>query len=187
MPECLIALDWKNIWAQGIGVLAALWGILSYQQKTQRGIVTFKLINQLLWMTHFLLLGAWAGCILNGIGVFRCTVFYFSCDHKWAQHKIWYAVFAALIIAAGIFSWRQGDGWIALLSMCGSLLSTYSLSLQDPFRVRAINLCSSPLWLIYNLFKHSGAGIVTELLSIGSIIIGILRHDLLNLKRNRSK
>ncbi len=178
MTALFASIPWWMVVVQGIGVVAAVWGVLSFQQKTQRGIVAFQLVNHVLWMTHFLLLGAYAGCILNAIGIFRCIVFSLRGEHKWARHPAWYALFAALLVGAAAFSWWQGDGAAALLPMSAMLLTTVSLSLHDPFRVRALTFFGSPFWLTYNIINFSIPGIVTEIFAMTSIVIGILRHDL---------
>lgn len=173
--ESMTLWDW---FVQGIGVIAAIVGISSFQQKTQKGIVLFQLINNVLWSLHFLLLGAWAGFMLNAIGIFRGLVFYFRSERKWAASNVWYAVFVALFVGASAFSWIQGDGALALLPMTGMLFTTVSLALRDPFHVRVFSFGSSPCWLTYNIINFSIPGIVTEIFAMCSIIVGILRIDL---------
>ena len=164
--------------AQAVGVCATVLAIISFQQKTQKRIVFFQLLNNIFWTAHFLLLGAWAGGILNAIGIFRGLVFVNRTDKKWAQSPIWYGVFGLAFIGAAIFSWQQGDGALALLPMAGMLFTTVSLALRSPFRVRVVSFFSSPCWLTYNVIKGSLPGAFTEVFMMCSIIVGILRIDL---------
>lgn len=172
-----------EIVTQGVGVCATILAIISFQQKTQRGIVFFQLLNNILWTAHFLMLGAWAGGMLNAIGIFRGLVFVNRTDKKWAQSPVWYGVFTLAFTAAAIFSWRQGDGALALLPLAGMLFTTVSLALRDPFRVRVVSFFSSPCWLTYNAINASLPGVFTEAFMMCSIIVGILRIDLPRMRR----
>lgn len=177
MPELFPSLDPTYLIAQALGVVAALFGIFSFQQKKRGGILVFQIVNNVFWTVHMFMLGAWAGGALNAIGILRGIVFFFREDRKWAQSKVWYAVFSLLFAGASAFSWVQGDGALALLPLAGMLFTTFSLAEKDPFRVRLISFGSSPCWLTYNLIKGSIPGACTEIFLICSIIIGILRHD----------
>lgn len=177
MPDLLSNPDPVYLIAQAIGVVAALFGIFSFQQKKRGNILVFQIVNNIFWTVHMFMLGAWAGGALNAIGIFRGIVFYYRADKKWAQSKLWYAVFALLFAGASAVSWVQGDGALALLPLAGMLFTTVSLAETDPFRVRLISFGSSPCWLIYNLIKGSIPGVCTETFLICSIIIGIIRHD----------
>ena len=174
--------DW---FVQGIGVVASILGISSFQMKTQKGIVLLQTMGSALWSVHFLLLGAAAGCMLNAIAILRGIVFYFRTDRKWAAHSAWYAVFIAMLFGAMVFSWVQGDGAKALLPFCGMIATTVSLALRDPFRVRAVSFLSSPCWLVYNIINFSIPGILTEVFAMCSIIVGILRIDLPKMRRKK--
>ncbi|MBQ9773790.1 MAG: YgjV family protein [Clostridia bacterium] len=176
-----------EIAAQGIGVCATILAILSFQQKTQKSIVFFQLLNNVLWTAHFLMLGAWAGGLLNAIGIFRGLVFCFRGEKEWARSPVWYGVFSLAFIGASVFAWIQGDGALALLPLAGMLFTTVSLSLRDPFRVRVISFFSSPCWLTYNIINASIPGAFTEIFMMCSILIGILRIDLPRMRAERAE
>ncbi len=185
MPDFLTNLDTTYVIAQAIGVIAALFGIFSFQQKKRGGILLFQIINNVFWTVHMFMLGAWAGGALNAIGIFRGIVFFYRADKRWAQSKAWYAVFALLFAGASAVSWMQGDGALALLPLAGMLFTTVSLAETDPFRVRLISFFSSPCWLTYNIIKGSIPGACTEMFLMISIIVGVLRHDRKRWKRNK--
>lgn len=164
--------------AQGIGVIAAVIAIVSFQQRTQKMMVAFQFGSNMLWMIHMLLLGAYAGALLNTVGTMRATVFYFRNSKKWARHPIWVWVFIALSAGCTVISWQLGDGWLALLPFCGMVLTTVAYSLSDPFRIRLLNFINSPFWLAYNVLHLSIPGIVTEASNMVSIFVAFLRLDL---------
>ena len=185
--QALKDITFWDVLVQGIGICAAVLGVSSFQGKTQKQIVLLQLLANILWALHFLLLGAWAGGILNAIAIFRGIVFYFRTDKKWARSPVWYAVFGILFIGAAAFSWIFEDGAWALLPLAGMLLTTVSLALSDPFRVRAFTSLASPCWLIYNAVNGSIPGVITESFAICSIIVGILRIDLPRILKKRKE
>lgn len=185
MIEWLGSMTLWDWFVQGIGIVGAILGVASFQRKTQQGIVLFQLSGNVMWTLHFLLLGAAAGGILNGIAILRGVVFYFRAERKWAASPVWYAVFIAMFTGAAIFSWWQGDGALALLPLGGMIFTTVSLALRDPFLVRVVSFGSSPCWLTYNIINFSIPGIATEIFAMTSIIVGVLRIDLPRMRKKK--
>lgn len=165
------------LFAQGIGVIALIIAILSFQQNQQKKIVTYQMISSVFFCIHFCMLGATLGGILNGIGIFRAAIFR-NRDKKWASNIIWFFLFCALFIAAGIFSWAGAKSLLPIFAM---LLTTVAFWIKNPRAVRFVSAPSSPLWFIYNFIYHSYAGMLTELFVFSSILVAVFRFDLLPL------
>ena len=169
---------------QIIGIVAAFFSVMSFQQKTQKKIVAMQLIASSFWTLHFFRLGAYTGCFLNLIAATRDVVFHRR-EKKWAASPIW--IYVVGIASAGVcllsftlfdveFSFERLV--IELLPVLGMIASTIAMRLKEASKVRLFSFISSPLWLIYNIINASLGGIVTESISIISIIIGILRLDI---------
>ena len=171
--------------AQCIGLLGLICTVGSLQFKTQKRISACLAIAGVFWTVHMLLLEAWAGAIMNGIGIVRAWVFMHRRDHAWARSKWWIAVFFVLCAGGAAFSAWQGDGWLAIFPLCGMILTTVALSSDDPFRVRILTLCNNPFWLSYNIINGSVSGILNECMSITSAIVGMLRLDLPAYRRKK--
>lgn len=183
-------MDWIKAWfvEQGtIGVIAQLIGFcamasaaISFQQKTQKRIVIGQCICSSLWSVHMLLIGAWAGTLLNVVAVARALVFSYREEHAWARRKEWYAIFIGLFAVASLIGalGADGDGWWTLLAFIGMIFSTFSFGAKDPFKVRVLSLIGSPLWLIYDFFNGSIPGTVAEIGNMTSIISAMIRLDL---------
>lgn len=170
-------LTWQRILIDLLGYTAILCSVLSFQQKTQRRIAILQGTSNLFWMTHMFLLSALAGGLLNLVGLLRGILFSLREKHAWARKKIWYFVLLSLIAGVTVFSWISGDGPKALLPAVAMVITTFSLSLEDPAKVRLLSSLSSPPWIVYSVFAGSIPSIVAELLNLGSILIGILRLD----------
>ncbi len=183
-------LDWIKNWfaeqgvigtvAQLIGFLALAASAISFQQKTQKRIVIGQCICSSLWGVHMLLLGAWAGTLLNVVAAIRAFLYSYREKYVWARHKAWYAVFIALFAACSLFSALQpnGEEWMAILPFVGMTLTTFSLGEKHPFKVRLLTLINCPFWLFYDFFNGSIAGVIAEMINITSIVLAMLRLDL---------
>ena len=66
---------------------------------------------------------------------------------------------------------------VEFLPVVGMTATTASFRLTDAGAIRRFGLISSPTWLIYNIANFSIGAICCEVLSLGSILIGIFRHD----------
>lgn len=68
-------MDLFDLFAQIIGILAMMFNILSYQQKTRARAIAFQLGGAMLFAMNFWMLGAIVGGILNAVAAIRAVVF----------------------------------------------------------------------------------------------------------------
>ena len=170
--------------AQAVSLLGLACNVASYQQKKKRTLILCQLFGGLLFTLHFLMLGKHIGAMMNGIGMIRAVVFSIGFSGKRVE-RIWMGVFIVLFLAcyplSFVISGQEIGAWIMLvellpvISMC---LSTVSFTMSNAGKIRLLSLICSPLWLVYNIVGHSLGGVLCELLAIGSIILGIIRHDI---------
>ena len=172
-----------EILAQGIGLVAMAIGVLSYQQKTQKKIVLMQFCSSVLFTVHFGLLRAVMGCLLNAIGILRAAIFS-QRERKWAAHPIWVFVFSFLFFLTYVLSFAMfgtavtpENLIIEFLPVFGMLCTTVAYRCREARLVRMLSLSSSPAWLTYNLWNRSLGGALTEIFTILSIVIGMLRLD----------
>ena len=64
---------------------------------------------------------------------------------------------------------------ISVISIIAKLLTTIAYGFKDPHVIRMINLPSNACWVIYNAVAFSIAGVINDLMCLGSIIIAELR------------
>lgn len=181
----LTGLGVRGLTAQGIGLLAAVAAFISFQQKKRTGIVIFQCVSGLLWTIHMFLLGAFFGAALNVVAALRCVIFAMRENHPFARGKIWYVIFCVMIVGLSVPSLVIDREWQAVFPLAAMILTTFSLNLDDPFRVRFFTFFSSPCWIVYNVLYLSVAGILSEIVNMTSIILGILRIDLPKMRRAR--
>lgn len=174
----------KAALAQAIGLVAMAIAILSFQQKTQKRILLMQFCSSTLFTLHYGLIGAAMGSILNGIGIVRAAIFAQRDTKKWAASPVWIPVFIALFAGAYALNFTVlgkeatvRNLLLEILPVIGMTATTISFRMEKAGQVRLFSLISSPLWLIYNACSGSLGGAITEIFSLCSIFIGILRLD----------
>ena len=172
-----------EIIAQAIGIFAMIFNLLSYQQKTRNKAIIFQLFGTTLFTVNFLMLGAMVGGLLNLVGAIRAIVFInkekFHADHIAWQIGFVIVYFASYILTFTVFD-KEPTAFnfiIEFLPIIGMIATTISYRFTDAKSIRKFGLISSPVWLVYNIANFSVGAILCEVLSLGSIIIGIIRLD----------
>ena len=173
-----------EIFAQAIGIVAMLFNIISFQMKTQRGVIFCQLCGGLLFAVNFFMLGATVGGILNVIAVFRAVVFMLK-DKFRADHILWLGGFLALYITSYVLTFTVFDKKLTAINFILEVLPVVAMTAQsvafrrgDAKSIRLLGLISSPCWLVYNICYVAVGAIICEAVSIVSIFIGILRYDI---------
>ncbi len=167
--------------AQIIGFCGAGANFLSFQQNKRSRIIGFQIGAALLFIIHYILLGiaqvdgAYSGAALNFIALCRSVVF-INNHKKWAKSPLWLVFFVIVSTIAGILTW---EAWYSFLPSVAMILTTISYWLKSETKIRLVTFPSSPCWLVYNIIVGSVAGIVTECIVMSSLIIAIIRYDIL--------
>ena len=169
--------------AQAIGLAAMAFNISSYQRKSRMGVIGFQLWGSVLFAVNFYLLGATVGAMMNVLSAIRAIVF-LNREKLRANHPAWLVGFvAAFLLSYGLTFTLFGTEatlknlLVEFLPVIGMTATTVSFRYTDAKTIRRFGLISSPSWLIYNLFAGSLGAIACEVLSLGSILLGIWRMD----------
>ena len=121
-----------EIFAQAISIVAMAIGVLSFQQKTQKGIVLMQFCSSILFAIHYGMIGGLIACMLNSVGIIRAAVFSQRDKRTWAAHISWVYVFSAAFIAISSSCSRH---CVALHSPTGSLPHLITLYRFSPLSV----------------------------------------------------
>lgn len=162
----------KTIFAYifGIGAMGALFSI--YQQSSRKRLIASKLIADVCWVVHYLCLGAYGGAIPNFVGIFRELVFVNRENKKWANYSFWPLVFIIVNFLLGL---RTFAAPINLLPILGSVFVTVALWLRRPTLTKIFSFPVSTAFLIYDVFVGSWIGVISESISLISIVIALIK------------
>lgn len=158
--------------AQGIGLIGMILVFAAFQKNDKRKILWAQASAGAIFALHFLLLGALTGMGMNLLEIARNVIF--AREYSKRRQTFLTALFVVLFLILSVVTWISPMSLFPAFAMS---LSTVAFSLRKPRYMRLCSLPVSLLWLIYNAISFSIAGIVTEAVSILSIVIAILRVD----------
>jgi hypothetical protein len=168
---------------QGLSIAGLIGIVASYQQKKKSTLIFFQLFGAGLFGIHYLLLGAYAGFLLNIIAVTRALVFYKE-DLPKRVGNIWVWIFHGLCLVAYVLTFivfntepSVTNLILEILPAIGMVCLSISFNMTGAKEIRRLGTVSSVCWLIYNFAHLSIGGIACEGMCMVSIIVGILRHD----------
>ena len=174
-------MNWIDILAQVIGILGSVFIIGSFQMKSNKWLYVFQSVGGLLFTINFFMIGSYTGSMLNMIGFFRGIIL--AMGEKWT--KKWIGVLVALAyIAAGIVTFiitckTTMDGVCTVLITISGVATTVSMWTRNGKIIRWVNFgINSPTWLVNNIHYFSLGGIITEVVSIVSVLVSFIRFGL---------
>lgn len=127
-----------------------------------KNILKVKLLIDMVWGIHYLLLGATAAVVSNGVCVFRDIVF-LNQNKKFFSGNWWLLVFVLLNWILISITNRSVYNFLPAIA---STLATYSFWQKNPQRARVIGITNNILMFIYDIFVLSYAGMVNESLAL---------------------
>lgn len=155
-----------------LGFVAVGLFFYSYQCTQKRKLMVIQTVATALSCVQYLLIGAFSGFALNVVCIIRNFVFYYR-DKNQRTELISPIVLSLCIAAASIFSW---EGIHSLLITLGLVVNTICMGVCDAKSFRKTILISSALILAYNMFALSYSGMLSEAISLLSVVIGIVRY-----------
>lgn len=161
-----------------LGIIGLLASIAGFQTKKHKWLMVFRTTNEMAFGIQYILLGAYTGAAMNFLGSAR-NVLFARMVKKNKSTVPARAVFSVLFCA---FAYLTRDGLKSALIAAAKVLSTVAYGSSNLFFARIMILFTSLIWLAYNWCIHSYAGALNEALTIVSIIIGVIRIDIPNLK-----
>ena len=157
---------------QIFGIIAIIFGFISYQVRTQRQILIMQSTVAVFFGIHYLLIGAYSGMIMNFINIPR-NFFYDRRTQKGSKSKLTPIIFVLIQCVMCVLTW---EAWYSIFVLLGIGINTYCMSFSNPQNVRKSILVTSPLVLTYDLFALSVGGSIYESVALVSAFIGILRN-----------
>ncbi len=188
-------MTFYDVLIQAIGFIAIAMNIISVQFNKHWTLMLFKSLGSFCFCVQYLLLGAFTGTVMEVVGVIRNFVFAYNVK-KNKSNKWWIVFFSIITVVSGIITitltwgatlsalshWTNNANaltfiavLISILSITAKLLSTIGYGAKDPHKIRMINLPTFSMWIIYNCIVTSLAGMLSDSMSIVSIIIAEIR------------
>ena len=117
------------------------------------------------------------GFALNMVGILRNLIFTYL-GKKNNQKALKYARWILAVVFAGIGFWRW-EGTISILIIFAKVLSTCAYGTTNMKKMRIMLSVTCVCWICYNYYIGSVAGVISDGCNFVSVIIGIIRYDIM--------
>ena len=159
--------------AQFIGFIAFGFSLLAYHKNKKRKILSTMIISNILNLLHYLLLGAVSGCITKILAIFR-DIFIINKEYNKRLSSTYFLfLFIFIYIIVSIYTYTNVISIFPLLSAIIYIIVIWN---GDEFNIKKITLFCYFLWLVYNIFVFSISGIISNIISIVSVMIAIRNY-----------
>ena len=160
--------------AQIIGFIAFVVSLIAYHKKDKKTILNNMVTSNILNLIHYLLLGAFSGCITKLLAIFRDYFIILKEKNKKLSNSVYLIVFILLYIIATIFTY---NGILSILPLVAAIIYIIFIWNGNEVIIKKTAFFCYFLWLIYNIFVLSIAGIVSNIISIISTLIAIINTE----------
>jgi hypothetical protein len=141
-----IIIQFIGIVGFGLTCITPLW-------KTTKHMLIVGALASMLFVIHYLLLGAWAGAAIDVICASRCILAAYY-PKTWVKWMFYLSPFAILFLNP-----------INLANTCvciAALINSISSFKTDAQTMRVMDLSSIPFWTFYNFTNLSYAGLIAN-------------------------
>lgn len=160
--------------AQIIGFAAFLISIVAYHRDKKEKILGCMVLSNILNLIHYFLLNAYSGCITKVVGICRDAFIILKGKNKLLSSNIFLVIFVLIYIIAGVYTYN--NIW-SILPLIAAIIYIIPIWNGNEITVKKTAFICYFLWLIYNIFVFSIAGIVSNIISIISTFIAITNDN----------
>ena len=162
-----------KLWGEAIGFLAVAIGFFVFQQRDRKKILKVRLICDMLWVTHFGLLGAFSGMAISAVAALRSILFSRVRRKDNDKGVFWLLLFLFINVVSVSVSWNSP--W-SVCSLISSMLATTAFWQTSANRIKLISLLVCASQITYAIAMGSYASTLNELVVVTSILIFFIRN-----------
>lgn len=159
---------------QLIGLAAFLISLIAYQKDKKEKILCYMILSSLLNLIHYLLLGAYSGCITKIISIIRDLFIILKnrYNNKILSSNIFLILFLIIYLITAILTYNSI--WSIFPLIASSIYIIYIWNGNTLIIKKSAFFCYF-LWLTYNISVFSISGIISNIISIISTLVAIKR------------
>lgn len=165
--------------AQIIGFIAFVISLIAYHRNKKEKILGNMIISNILNLIHYLLLEAYSGCATKVMAIARDSFIIIKKKNKVLSSNIFLILFILIYIVVGIFTY---NGILSIFPIVAATIYIIPIWNGNEKTIKKTAFFCYILWLIYNIFVFSIAGIISNVISIISTFIAIK-----NIQKNGGK
>lgn len=161
------------IFIQIIGFIAFIISLIAYQREKKRDILICMVLSNVVNLIHYFLLGAYSGCITKLIAILRDSFIVLKEKNKKLSNILFLIIFILVYICVSIYTFTN---ILSLFPLIAAIIYIIPTWFGNSKTVKITALICYLLWLTYNIYVLSIAGIIANVVSIISIIIGLKKE-----------
>lgn len=162
---------------QAVGVVAIILFFSCYQLKNRKSIILCNVASRLLYIVQYILLGAFSGAVLDVLGSLSSLLAARSDKGFIKRHRMAICLSVnVLIVGVGLALAIKSRNPVDILPIVGVLFHTVAFWAKSERVIRRVSLIGSPFWLAYNFISKAYSSAFGDLITIGSLIIAMIRY-----------
>lgn len=167
-----------NIVAQSFGLIGLFFNVFSFQHTKNKTFFKYQILSALMFFVNYLLIGATMGALTNIVTILRGKLFENGDCKPWKLIVIETLYTICFLISICTVKGSTIQLILTVLTLISPLIKSFFLWKGNAKHIRISELfCTTPIWIVYNIFNFTLGGIISELLTVISIIISFLRCE----------
>ena len=163
--------------SQVAGFIAFILSLIAYHRKKKNKIFQTMMVANVLDIIHYILLGAYSGCITKVIALVRNEIIIVKEKHKKFNNNITLIALFIIYLVSGILTYKN---IYSILPILAAMIYLYFVWNGNELKVKKCAFYCYFLWLIYNICVFSIAGITSNIVSIISTFIAVYNEKRVN-------
>lgn len=106
--------------------------------------------------------------------------------YAYERYRKYEWVFEISIIIYALMTLLTWKDWTSILPFMGILSASVAMWQKNPRDIRYLSFIPTAFWFPYNFLSSSYMGMVGDLVTFSSVLIGVLRYDVLPYSRRCS-
>lgn len=171
-----------EIIAQALGLVGLVIIVLSFQFKKNSHFFLLQGTGSFMFFLNFLLIGAWGGALFNLCNLLRGLLFLKDATKTWklAVVEISYVICFAVSV---ILDRSLTQILLVALPCIALIIMSVFMWKGNSKHIRWCQItCSSPAWIVHNIFNLSIGGLLCECFNIVSSAVYLMRQRAENKK-----
>ena len=163
--------------SQVAGFIAFILSLIAYHRKKKSKIFQTMMVANILDIIHYILLGAYSGCITKIIALVRNEIIIVKEKNKKFNNNIVLIALFIIYLVSGILTYKN---IYSILPIFAAMIYLYFVWNGNELKVKKCAFYCYFLWLIYNIRVFSIAGITSNIVSIISTFIAVYNEKMGN-------
>lgn len=159
--------------SQIFGTCGFIISLIAYHRKTKKKILRNMVLSNILNLIHYLLLGAYSGCITKVLAIARDSFIIKKEKNPKLSKSIYLYIFILLYVLASIFTYK---GILSLLPLLAAFIYFVYVWNGNEYKIKKVGFLTNFLWLAYNIYILSVVGIITHIISTISTYIALINY-----------